>query len=216
MPIPNQVTRVALVGRSAGGEIWETGYWLHSAPTSLADANTLANSLADIHTTTTVSIIGYLKQNQWHPSLVFSYVRVYSYPSGGPAAAFTGQSTDRAIPGVLATTSMLPHQVAWCATLNTGAAGRSNRGRSYFPISNPGTLAQTGQRPTLDCTTAAQAYARDLAMVTSTVAPYVPVVLSQKLASTRTITSVRFDSRLDIQRRRANREAIQVGASASV
>jgi hypothetical protein len=215
VPIPNQVTKVVLHGSRIGGEIWETGYWLFSSPTSTTDANALAQSIFAIHTGTG-GLFTTAKLNLF-ATTTLDYVRVYSYPAGGPAAAFTGQSSGAPVPGILSAGTLgVPDQVAWVATFLTGAAGRSHRGRSYMPT-DKGLLSSDGlQRSLSECTTYATAYAHDLIAITSTVNPYIPVVVSQKLGSYRNITQVRVDSRLDVQRRRANQQRPLVASSSQV
>jgi hypothetical protein len=73
----------------------------------------------------------------------------------------------------------------------------------------PGNTAATGQYTTTQMTPLVQALAQNLGQITISATPYQPVVVSQKNTSYRAITGVKCDSRLDIQRRRANREAIQ-------
>jgi hypothetical protein len=99
----------------------------------------------------------------------------------------------------------MPNQVAIVVTLQTGFSGRRNRGRYYLPCTRLATL-NLGQIPSTTVTAVALNAKAFLDAVNSAVGQPVSV-LSQVAGSAKPVTGVRVDSKFDIQRRRANREA---------
>lgn len=206
---------MVLHGTMAGGEIWETGFWM--SDTGVTDAS-LANALAQI-------IAGTLNANDesgalaqmalefWTLAITWTEVRVYGYPAGGTKASFVGSYELPA--GVTGTgTTTLPNQVCLVLTLNTGLAGRSHRGRMYIPISKAtldGTSELTSQLLTDFVTTWRTFFSDVNASDTGQI-----VVVSQHLGAFFPLSSVKADSRLDIQRRRANQQSIRQVVSQAV
>lgn len=199
MPIPSGYSRVVIVGTLNASETFETGFWVHLAPTSQTDNDDLANSIAS---TFTLNAYPSLKQ-LITPADAFTEIRVYSYPSGGPTAAFISSATLGTSPGSGA--GALPEQVCMVITTTTGAAGRRNRGRLYLPATGAQLVAaKTFMTATVDAGVGGIA-----ALFTSLAAGQpVPSVVSQVGSSGRPITEVHGDNRPDIQRRRANKQPV--------
>lgn len=188
--------RAVLFGNAPGGEIWESGFWLADAPvSSQSDAQTLANTVGlSIETNLLPALKGAL-------SVEHSYtgVRLYCYQNAGTVAQYVAEYSVSNTPGTGA--GLLPDQVCQVVTTLTGAAGRRNRGRMYFPAGGR-VLTADHQFANADCDAMAGGTAnlfRDLASLT-------PAVYSSKGSSTRKITLTRCDSKPDIQRRRANKQ----------
>lgn len=215
MAIPAGVVKVVLSGTMPGGEIWESGFWMSdTGVTSEAEANALAlvieGTLTASDNSGAVRITAGLL---WTAQTTFTTVTTYVY-TGGSAAAFVGEFTrPTPLPG---TSGNAPHpnQVALVLSLRTGASGRSQRGRMYLPASGASTEA-TAQLQRADLVSLVNAWATAFSDINSSSAGKV-VVVSRVRGAYRQITQLICDSRLDIQRRRANQQAIESNASAVV
>jgi hypothetical protein len=203
MPIPAGYSRLTLHG-TAGGDIFETGLYVHSAPATQADAQTLANDAWNSWLTSGLTGFAALLASDGF----YTGLRAYCYPGGGPKAQFIAEAV--ATPTAGTGTHFLPLQVACVVTLQTGAAGRSSRGRMYLPADGA-TMGADHQFASVDVNQACVAVAGWCDALNT--AGHQPVVLSTLNGTSRPITACRADTKADIQRRRANR---QVAASASV
>lgn len=198
MPIPNHCARVAVVGHLAGGEIFETGWWIDT----VIDSETRANTVANGYATTFHSSGG----DQWCAMLSadcgYDQVRVYGYPQGGPRAQYIGEANIPTGQGTSSAATM-PLQVAMCLTTLTGLAGRRNRGRMYLPATTSDVMASGHlfSNSVVD-----NAVATAAVWITHAQDGHA-VVLSQVAAGFHQVTAVRGDNRPDMQRRRANRQA---------
>lgn len=206
---------MVLHGTMAGGEIWETGFWM--SDTGVTDAS-LANALAQLlaQTLNANDESGALAQMAlefWTGAITWTEVRVYGYPNGGTKAAFVGLYE---LPsGVTGTgTTTLPNQVCLVLTLNTGLAGRSHRGRMYIPIAKA-TLDASSELTSQLLTDFVTTWRTFFSDVNASDAGEI-VVVSQSLGAFSPLSSVKADSRLDIQRRRANQQSIRQVVSQAV
>lgn len=200
MPIPSDVIRYALSGTAPGGEIFVTSLWTTGqAVASQGDANLVAETMASTLVT---------HKGTFTPLILadtaYTEVTAYCYPTGGPAAKYIGTAPVAGVVGN-STFGPLPLQVCAVVSLRTGFAGRSYRGRMYLPATGQ-PLEADHQMSNTDCQSLAQGYVSFLHDVDFNNAGK-PVVVSTKLGTATPIASVVVDSRLDIQRRRANREA---------
>lgn len=200
MPIPLGYSRAVLSGHLRNGEIFQWGFWCSEAPTDAAAANTNAQAIATAYEglQSTAGTPQHLIDN----ASGYDHVRVYSYPNGGPRAEFVGEAPITS--GVGTGAGDLPNQCCIVATLETGLAGRRHRGRVYLPA-NAQQLT-TGQAASGDPALYASWMVQFIRAVNSAVAPGFVVVLSQVAGSAQRVTAVTVDSRVDIQRRRADRE----------
>lgn len=207
MAIPNDVAKVVFSGHLGGGEKFAVGFWLKShAPVNQDAANVLAGALATAWSADLkVKLCGLLSTDSG-----YDLVTVYGYPAGGPKAANIGQAA--LVGGVGTGTNTQYNQVAACATLLTGAPGRSNRGRMYIPI-NGKIPSSTPNGPQIDSTSygnvstgLATFFANWKTAHTGVMGD--PAVVSITASVANLITSVRCDSKADIQRRRANKQTI--------
>lgn len=207
MAIPPSTVRCSLIGHLPQGEIFNTSFWLGS--TVISDggvANTLADNIAN-------AFEG-LASNPFTGLLAtgagYDEVRVYSYPSGGPSALTIGSAPISGEQGAI-TSSLLPLQSCIVATLRTGFAGRRNRGRMYFPFITGGLVAH--QTTVAHTAQLASALSTFFGLVNALPdSGSVSVVSQVGVGAMKPVTSVEFDTKLDIQRRHANRQA-EVGTS---
>lgn len=211
MGIPAESMRVSLVGHQGADEIFDTSFWVAGAgvPTSNADANTYASQVsAQLGGPTLTELCTLLYTDSGYDE-----VRVYSYPTGGPSASYIGTAAIGS--GTGTGTSAMPLQQCMVATLRTGLAGRSHRGRMYLPASGRG--LDTGHVFNSTVTSAVcTALADFLSAVNGLGSTNNVAVVSQTLTQATTVVEVTVDQRPDIQRRRANRQSTGTMASEAV
>lgn len=206
MAIPAGVQRIVFFGQLPGGEIWETGFWLQGGlPTSDDAAATQAELVFNVFLSESdPPVFPWLQTHALSSGGNIQGARCYAYPSGGPSATYVGEYTAPS-PLVGSSSYHLPDQVCLVTTLLTGASGRRNRGRMYWPA--PGlSVVSTSQFVLTDVQTLADDLAaafRDLASSDAGV----PCVVSVVGSTSRPISSVKVDTIPDIQRRRANKLA---------
>lgn len=185
---------------TAGVERWACG--LHFAGGSAigpTDLNAVAQAIGARISTDWSTTLAPLR-NLLSTAGTLARVQVYNYGSTGPATAMG----DRVLPIALTGngTPACPPQVAVVCTLLTGQAGKSYRGRIYWPALNGAmNAALEGGSPT----TAAPAFAQLLNGIAQDIngfGAYEPVVYSPTLDAVTNVTQVRVGNRLDTQRRR--------------
>lgn len=205
MGAPAGAVRVVFHGTAPGGEIWETGFWMmNTGVVSQANADALAFTLvAEFNATDDSGAMRITMQQIGGATYSWTTIRVYAYPDGGTKAAFIGESV-LATPVAGLHSTVLPNQCALVLTLLTGAAGRSQRGRMYLPC-NALNLQTSGQAAPTDISPIAAAWAKAFTDINASTTGKI-VVVSQKLVAARNVTSVRADTKIDIQRRRANKQ----------
>lgn len=200
MSIPLGYSRNVIRGHLIGGEIFEWGFWSAEAPSDDAAANAQAAAVATAYTSAIGTGTGphtFLSSGEG-----IDQVRVYSYTTGGPSAQHVGSA---ALVQTSASVATCPNQVAVVCTLQTGFSGRRNRGRVYLPCTHTSALV-SGQLSSAQVTALAQFMQKFFQNVNAAVTQPI-VVLSQVAGSANDVVTIRVDSRLDIQRRRANRQA---------
>lgn len=198
MAIPSGYARFMIKGTLNGGDIFEWGFWNAGAPTTAAAATAAATAVATALgvTSTGTTPWGLISSGEHYDE-----VRCYSYPAGGPTATYVGSAPASHTGGG---SGSAPNQVALCVTTLTGLSGRRNRGRIYLPCTAPGTLT-SGQRSSTN-TDSVVTWLVDFFHAVNSGIGQPCVVLSQVAGSANNITAVRVDSKLDVQRRRANRQ----------
>lgn len=198
MTIPPNVVHAQFNGTLGDGEVFSVGFWLEGdAPTTLPAAQTYADVLAsyfDQHLDST--LCSFLATGQ-----SYDEVLIYSYPDGGTSALVSAvaELTTGAGTGIGNT---LPLQCAVVVTTQSGFIGRRHRGRIYVPTTN---AALTGnQLTTAQITSIVDAWQAFFNNCRISTVVGVPVVVSQvDVGSTVEVTALRADTRIDIQRRRA-------------
>jgi hypothetical protein len=150
----------------------------------------------------------------FHTATVWTTCTGYYY-AGGKNAALTAVAPIATGAGTTAG-SPLPNQLAMVATLLTGIPGRVNRGRSYLPAPNALQISN-GQLPTATATTLATQFAAFLtALKAANNGAIIPVVASHTMGTFHEIKSVRVDTKLDTQRRRANKTSVTAASTVNV
>lgn len=207
MAVPANVMRYVFAGSLLNGEKWQTGIWFQgNLPTSNGSAATAAELEMTSQAGATPSSFWNVLKAFMPAGVTLDFVKVYAYPTGGTAATFVGQSVHAPIPGTAANVAM-PNQVALCTSLLTGVSGRSFRGRMYWPASAAAGL--WSQVSALFIVAGLTSFTTALAqMITDfNAVGQVGVVVSQTRTLATPITTVRADTRADIQRRRARSES---------
>lgn len=205
MAIPDGATHVVLSGTAPQGEIFATGFWLMGgAIDSEADANIAAQAIADL--------AKWDDTGAGHPATFvgsdtsFDTVNVYQYVTGNPRAAFIGEASLGPRPGQ-ANQGPLPLQCCYVVSLRSGLPGRSRRGRMYLPCTNQSLTNHQLDETDVEAIAAWwKGYFDELNALGDTVG--VLNVVSRTLSSAVEVSSLIVDSRLDIQRRRANGESV--------
>lgn len=209
MAIPANVMRLTLQGHGTGADIWSNSYWWGVAPGSSVPAN---NAQA---ATTLAAIIANAKFTAFKTFLLgimpavctTDSATLYCYPAGGPTAAAIAE---QGIAGVGTNgVGPMPPQTCMVASLRTGQAGRSFRGRVYLPKQSS-VLSGGHQFPNSETSAAATAVAAFLSnWEADAILPdgtgMFAVVVSSKRGVASAITSVVVDSKPDVQRRRINK-----------
>ena len=205
---PNNTQRLSVGGDTYGGEVWECTLWFK--PTVIGD--TVPDNNGDAATTLDNMTTG----TEWD-TLAGALVRflptsgginkakLYCYPGGGSAAAAIAEKT-LTVAGT-GTGGTTPLQTSLVATLLTGQAGRSYRGRIYVPAPNI-SISSDHQVSLSDITAVANGVAQylswtKLAAILPSGNGLLGVVASEKRLAATSITQVRVDSKPDVQRRRA-------------
>lgn len=202
-------------GALPGGEIWESGFWAQGATISSADN---ANSAAAFGLTCFLGsdftgFFGAHGATSWNTKTSLLGVRTYFYPTGTGPAEYVGLSNPTS-PVNGAQTDYFPNQLAQCFTLETGLAGRRNRGRMYIPYSG-GSLDSNGLFATGNVGTDVVNLAHAFTLYQA--GSFGTAVVSSAVGSTaHLIESVSCDQRPDIQRRRADRESTGIRSRHSV
>lgn len=195
-----------LYGHLGGGERFETGVWVAQSPATPSDANTAAaTAAANFGTDLKATLCGLILNDSGYDG-----VKVYSYPSGGPAATVIGDAPISAGVGT-ASGGGAPNQTCVVASLRTNLSGRRYRGRMYLPANGMG-LSQHQLTSSL-CTSISSAMALWLGRFKD---PTHPIILSQVGGFSTAITAVIVDSLPDVQRRHANRMVAIAKASTNV
>jgi hypothetical protein len=198
--IPSGYSRNVYSGTLRNGEEFAFGLWANEAPSSQAATQSQADAFAaefvedESATGNPLSLIG----SDTH----FERVTTYSYLDTSGHATYIAES-----PLVVAGTStgdQLPNQCALVVTLNTAHAGRRNRGRIYLPCTQATLVA--GQLAASAVGQVTLWWANYITALNGELGDQHIVVLSQVAGASNSVTSVRVDSRIDIQRRRAKSE----------
>lgn len=212
---PANVTRMVLTGALPGGEIWSTGFWMIDTGVS---SNGEASAQAEVITFTLNSsdasgAMRIVAANLWNNQVKWLKTLCYHYVAGGTSADFSGEWV-LPTPRVGGLTNGLPNQCAAVLSLRTDLSGRRNRGRMYLPAQGAA-LQVDGQLQ--DTVAAAVADGWALAFTDINASDAGKIVVMSAVGSTATqVSLVRMDSRLDVQRSRANKQSVDSVANATV
>ncbi len=213
MPIPGNMVRCQINATIEGGEqMVHTFFVKDVSPPSEGGLQELADGLVSKwgrFLSEPVPGLG-ATAGLFHNATKFNKVTVYRInPATGRAEDLAEAAFPAGTGGSGATA--LPSEVAVCATLLTGAPGRSARGRMYLGGFASNTLIATGRVNLSQCEQLAKALARffrevrDIDVITGQADKWEPQVVSLKNTSARKITSVSIGDVFDVQRRRRNK-----------
>lgn len=206
MAYPPNTLKYTLYGDRAGGEIWNTGGYIMGS--GVTDQTSLAGVVAQIQLAASdpssiFTAAGILPR--WAPTTRWLGVRGYFYVSGDPKHADYAYDSPVLTPIVGSGTVTLPPQCALVTTLLTGAAGRRTRGRMYWPVdANGNGNAQMISTSVDNLVLSVETF---LGRITNRVVGSSVHVVSNAGTSSRAVTEIKADSKIDIQRRRANKLA---------
>ena len=211
MGIPVGHCRVSLLGHLGSSEQFDTSFWTLGGA-DIADTDDMATAIATAFLANDTHI-----KNLMDASCGFDELRVYAYPGGGPTADHVS-TAPMAAAGTNASINQ-PYQSAVVCSLRTGFAGRSRRGRMYFPnrslpAGSTGLLTAATVNTVADDLAAFFTAVNGIAL-TSGGNPSV-VVVSQTHSDSQIVETVAVDTRPDIQRRRANKIVIPAPHVATV
>lgn len=213
MPVPAGCTHVKFGGASAQGERWETGFWMFKdfATPITANAAALAayNSLVG-----TGDLFTVLKASLYSDTTL-SYVRLYAYSTTGTKSTTIGEYLPATpVPGTSGSATILPLQVAAVVTLRTAQPGRRGRGRMYLPFNVPGGApgGQGNLGTFQSITNALKKTINDMQATTEWTGGRM-IVVSQTGTTSADVLKLTMDTRFDVQRRRANKQAVTGTAS---
>lgn len=215
MAPPAGTTRIVFYGSLGGGEEWSSGFWVNGVPIPNATA---ANEFADdIDTAANAGDAGgamaYVIAHLMPANGSWDGTKVYHYAGGTNKADIIGQYGAPAARFGLHNQST-PNQVCQVVSLRTGLAGRRYRGRMYMPACGLA-LQADGTFPT-DITTALAAHWGTFLTNLPGIGQAEAVIVSSTASVATLVTEVIVDDRPDIQRRRAESQAIPFRAIANV
>jgi len=197
------LVHINLTGHLTGGEQFVTGFWVVT-PTYLSqtELNSLATSVAALITATTFATT----RSVISSDSGYDKVRLYQYEAGAPKAVKVAEAS---ITGVIGTgTSYQSLQSALVISLRTGIPGARNRGRMYIPwtAAGLGTDHQIGST-SLDAVLAEwQTFFNAVNALTNV--DSIQVVSRTGSGAFATVIQLVADTRVDVQRRRANKQTI--------
>lgn len=202
MGLPLSVARISFMGQLSSGEQFVTSHWVRANDViSADDANALALAAYSAYN----NLLATAVRAMISPTESYNEIRVHVYRSGGPNADLIGTYAV-SHPGTGASTDHLPLQTCIVATLKTGFAGRSYRGRMYWPMTCMSLTNHQLVQTQID--SLANGLKQYFDTLNALPVDRTPAVVSQVGTGHWTaISSVSVDSRPDIQRRRAHQQA---------
>jgi hypothetical protein len=139
---------------------------------------------------------------------VITEISAYAYTTTSGEATVVSH-VPVSIAGGASTTTELPLQCAYVISTRCAVNGRRFRGRFYVPLTS--VTLTNHQLTTAQCTSILTGWQTAINVLATAVPPLEPVVVSNTGSVATPITEISMDTRVDIQRRRANRQAI-IGA----
>jgi len=201
MPRPADVTHVVLEGNLGPQEVFNTGFWLTgNTPVDDAGAQALANLIVALPSF--ASFITFQKP-MLAPDSAYTTLKVYAYPSAGLGAQGVGVAAIAGGIGTAANGNAL--QVCRVATLKSGVASRSGRGRMYLPADGLADIS-THLFIALQTTNTANTLALLFTAINAMLPGRVVSVVSATHGVTHPVVNVTVDNKPDIQRRHANKQ----------
>lgn len=207
MARPANCTRVVLSGALPGNEIWTTGFWMvNTGITSNAEAAALALVIAGtLNASDSSGAMRITIDHTFALGASWQRVNVYHYATGGNIATYAGEY-DLPSPVVNTSSPTAPNQVSLVLSLRTNFSGRQNRGRMYLPATGI-TYASGGQISPSLAQTLTDGWATAFTDINASDAGKI-VVVSAAGSAAHQVSLLKMDTKLDIQRRRSNRQTV--------
>lgn len=201
MPIPAGVSRISILGTFGSGDIFDASLWYQGLTiASDADAAARAAAFAGLLTTApTKADMSFCLG----PNDNVTAVKIYHYATGGSAATYIGTAGVSGMPG----TGLGEQGLQACVVMTflTALSGRKYKGRIYWPATG---LTYTGNNyHSSDLTSLVTGFTTLLNAYTAAETGSTPVVVSATGSVATPVVQIRTDSKTDIQRRRANKQA---------
>jgi hypothetical protein len=205
-PLTEAVYKIELGGSIAGAGNWSTGHYvalLGGSGMTQADLDADATGIATLHNTLIASF-----RSSWCTNTTYTFTKVTFYQLGAVTPTLTSEPTVGTQTGSDAGDSM-PPQCALVLTPRSNRPGRSGRGRMYFPFTSPSKMDVDGQVQAADVSSlnsSLRGYFVALNASTPTNGgTFVSSVASWTHGFVTALTSVTADSKVDTQRRRADK-----------
>lgn len=199
MAIPAHTIRLVSSGALPGGEIWQTGLWIQMAdPITSTDDLILALAVPQ----TAFNTMWNTLKSRWSGGVKAQRLNGYYYDGGefGDSVTYSAELPLDENEGT--GTPVMPNQCAVVASLRTGHAGRSFRGRMYLPLIKSG-LGTNAEMDTFEPQIVADAVRDCISSINAGPGPV--CVVSQTETASTPVTIVEVDSIVDTQRRRRNK-----------
>lgn len=200
-------TRIVINGTINGSEIFAFGFQVLNRCADQATQDTLAIAWSGVIVTAGAAKTTF--QSLINTTDVYTGISLYAYDAiGGPAQLVSHAPIN--VAGSMSTHN--PNQVALVATLRTPVPSRRTRGRMYLPATGAATLTggfYGGSGP-------ANVAAAVKSLINFSPTAFPPVVVSPTAGTASLISQISVDNRLDVQRRRANKQLPTVTASVNV
>lgn len=199
--------RYVVSGILPGGEVFSFG-WRTTADGAGQTAASLATHLGRVQVYL-AGANGLAIRQLLNNNMSFTKLDAYYVPANTNASSYQA-SLPVSIAG--ASANILTNQTALCVTLLTNVAGRRGKGRVFLPADGAN-LSSGAQLSAPSPATVATSVA---GLLTSVFTGAAALVASPTAGTAAVVTSTRVDSRLDVIRARANKQAAAVVASAPV
>lgn len=214
MKSPALAVKVTLNGHLGQGEVFSTGFWVASSRyLSSAAFQTAVNAFTtDINGNSVLTMKSYIDA-----AAGYDNVKAYYYGDAiDTPAVFIGQSSLGAGTGV--GTGSNPLQTALVASLRTATLTSSGRGRMYFPFTGRALVNHEVESATVQTiATAVKSLFASAVTAFGSGTPGGQVCVWSPTKHTLTpVTNVIVDSRTDVQRRRAQKEAVLFTGTATI
>lgn len=214
--IPPNSARIVFSGALPGGEVWSSGFWMATVTGDFInqaglDSMVMAAS-AQFGETSSTGVLRTAAADIWNLQTTWTKTTGYLYTGAATAAYISEHTLGTPLAGSAG--HNLPNQCTTVLSLRTGLPGRSNRGRMYVPCT--GALLGNDGELSSAVTTELSGHAGSSFTALNELGYAPAAVVSGTHTTHRAITDVIVDSRVDIQRRRANSQSITLAVTTPV
>lgn len=199
---PSQLVRLTLNGTLGQGEVFSFGWYVQmpSTVSSQATFQTFINATATACASGLLGLASFID-----PAATYSTLKGYAWNADGSGAAADWIASAPAVQ-VGSGVAALPLQSCAVATLTTAIPTRRTRGRMYLPCT--GVALTNHELTSTQVTTLAQTAKSILNAAKTVDALAIAVVFSPTYGVVTPVLSTSVDSRTDVQRRRADNQAV--------